>query len=500
MNPLRKVLTMKKWIAFLLLLTVLLGLCACGGGSEEEATEPSDGSALDGKFCVGFGRENITPMEDAVPLRGYGGNTSQRMSTGFLDYLYATCVAITGENGNTILLIHSDLIGGLQIVSKNVLLEVSQVTGVPEENIAFAGTHTHHGPDMANTAEASILAFNSGLPALVAKAAKAAMDDRAPATMYTGDTQIPANTLNFIRHYKLNTGGYAGDNFGDFSGAKIVSHHHDADSQMQLIQFKREGADDIVMANWQAHPHRTGAFDDSSRFYNSLTSDIVGSMRSKMEKDTGCKFIYFTGAAGNINSHSNVESENVTKDPWEQGEALAGYAKEILENMTEAETGDVKVENQSYTGPADKSKVHLLEKAQKVNNFYIQSGQNLKQSIQYARSLGLNSWHEAMAIIRKATAADTCSINLQAMSVGSVGFISAPYEMFDENGLYVKTESPFETTFVISCSNDVVGYISSVAGFEVDCYGSNTGPFAKGCAEQIAEQYVSMLEQLHSGN
>lgn len=488
---------MKKWIAMLLLLAMVLTLCACGTDKERDSKPTEGGSALDGVFSVGFGRVDITP-QDSVPMRGYGGDTSQRMSQGFLDYLYATCIAMTDKDGNTILLIHSDLIGGLSIVSDDVLREVSQRVGVPKNNIAFAGTHTHHGPDMTNTKESSVTKFNSTLPDLVADAAEAAMQDRAKAEMYTGSTKIPANTLNFIRHYKLANGTYAGDNFGDFSGTSIVDHHHEADSTMQLLQFKREGKEDVVMVNWQAHPHRTGAFDDSSRYYNSLTSDIVGSMRSAMEKDLGCKFIYFTGAAGNINSHSNITKENITKDPWEQGKALAEYAKQILQETKTAETGAIRTTSYLYEGPTDKSKVHLLDKAQKVNDYYISSGNNLKASITYARSLGLNSWHEAMAIIRKAQAADTDKMTMWAMSCGSVGFVIAPYEMFDENGLYVKENSPFEMTFVLTCANDVKGYIASVAGFEVDCYGSNTGPFAKGCAEAIAEQYVTMLTELHN--
>ncbi len=488
---------MKKWIALLLLLAIVLTLCACGADKESASESTGGSSALDGVFSVGFGRVDITP-DESVPLRGYGGDTSQRMSNGFLDYLYASCVAMTDESGNTMLLIHTDLIGSLDVVSSLVLKAVSKRTGVPEQNVAFAATHTHHGPDMSNTKESSIQKYNNSLPGWIADAAEAAMADRAPASMYIGSVTIPANTLNFIRHYNLSDGTYAGDNFGDFTGTTILGHTHDADSTMQLIQFKREGAEDVVMVNWQAHPHRTGAFNESSQYYNSLTSDIVGAMRSKMEKELGCKFAYFTGASGNVNSHSNITKENITADPWEQGEALADYALEILKDTKAAETGTIRSTTYTYEGPTDKSKVHLLDKANMVNNYYISSGKDLKKSIQYAKSLGLNSWHEAMAIITKSQAGDTATLPMYAMSCGSVGFVVAPYEMFDENGLYIKENSPFDMTFVITCANGANGYISSTAGFVADCYGSNTGKFADGCAEAIAAQYVTMLEELYN--
>ena len=56
---------------------------------------------------VGFGRTDITP-DCSVPLAGFG-NVSKRMSTGYLDRIYTTCIAISDPQGSTVLLFGSDL-------------------------------------------------------------------------------------------------------------------------------------------------------------------------------------------------------------------------------------------------------------------------------------------------------------------------------------------------------------------------------------------------------
>ena len=88
---------MKKFFTVLLTLVLLLGLGACGG---------NDAPKLEG-FHVGYGRVDISP-EEGVLLGGYSNN--DRFSEGVMDALYVTCVALTGEEGNTVLLITCDAI------------------------------------------------------------------------------------------------------------------------------------------------------------------------------------------------------------------------------------------------------------------------------------------------------------------------------------------------------------------------------------------------------
>ena len=86
---------MKKIITLLLVVFMTFGLAACGESNVATVEEKG--------LRVGFGRADVTPSY-SVPLAGYG-NSSMRMSQGFLDYLYVTCIAITDETDRTVLLL-----------------------------------------------------------------------------------------------------------------------------------------------------------------------------------------------------------------------------------------------------------------------------------------------------------------------------------------------------------------------------------------------------------
>ena len=80
---------MKKLITLLLALTLVLSLCACGNSGNTEET----GEAKSAGLQIGYGRANVTP-DFSVGIGGYSDNETRR-SEGFLDYLYATCIAVT---------------------------------------------------------------------------------------------------------------------------------------------------------------------------------------------------------------------------------------------------------------------------------------------------------------------------------------------------------------------------------------------------------------------
>ena len=128
---------MKKIICLLLLLALTLSLCACGDSGSGEA-EP----AAAGGLQMGYGRESIMP-EGPINISG-GANAEHRESTGFLDILYATCVAVS-ENGNTILLFSTDTLGAKAAWTREARQLINEATGIPEDHIHIAGTHTQRG-------------------------------------------------------------------------------------------------------------------------------------------------------------------------------------------------------------------------------------------------------------------------------------------------------------------------------------------------------------------
>ena len=433
---------MKRIACFMLATALCVSLFGCGQSPAETqiatAAAPTETTAPAGHtLYVGFGRADMTPQEPMPIGDPYLGKP--KLSTEVLDPLLISCVAFSDENDNTILLFHMDL-GNIRETELNARIPISEELRIPVDNIVVAATHTHATPRLDETHK-GVMAWNDAKPGLMLQAAKDAMADRKPAQMYTSSITCP--NMNFVRHYVLDNGKYAGDNFGSFSKANIVKHTEDADNTLQLIKFVREGGKDVVLANWQGHPHRANSGGGTV-----ITSDIVGVMRAVMEEQTDCLFAYFSGASGNINNSSRIPGETITKDYVEHGTKLAEFAQQAAENYVQREAGNVQIITWQYE-----------------------------------------------ATIKHTTR--TSPIPITAFSLGDVGFVAAPYEMFNAKGLEIKQFSPFPVTFISTYTNGGLGYMPDEKTTNTyESYEQTQTKYAHGTADLLSLQHIAMLKEL----
>lgn len=469
---------MKKILTIVLVVTLVLGLCACGETKQKETAA----------FRVGYAREDITP-KTSVPLAGYG-LTEQRMSEVTLDRLYATCVAITDQNDSTVLLFSLDNARARWSIIENARPLIQDATGVSPDRVLVAATHTHSAPDTLSTLPV-IEEYNIQMAVALRDAAVAAMADRAPATAQIATTEI--ENMNFVRHYKLSDGSVAGDNHGDFNKGTIEGHVTDADNVMQLIRFVRtaEGKKDVLMMNWQGHPCATGGAAKKN-----ISADIIGSTRSYIEQQADVNFVYFTGASGNVNIKSRIEEENPTADYTDYigyGKMLGDHALAAMQNMTDVTTDTVKTKQVMYEAKRQHAFDHLVGEAQQIWDLWSTTG-NMQACIEAGAEYGIASPYHAGSILNQSSAGETKTIETDAVSLGDLGFILAPYEMFDTNGMYIKENSPYKMTFVLCGCHE--GYIPSAAAYDYGCYEADTTQVAKGTGEELAEHYLQMLQEL----
>lgn len=437
-------------------------------------------------FEAGFGRANITP-DESVPLAGYG-NTERRMSDGYLDYLYANVLALRDAKGETVLLIMLDLISAPSIqVTEPIRKAVHTATGVKNENIMVQGSHTHSGPDVYSKLDC-ITHYNFLLPKLVAQAAEEAVADLQPATLAAANGEIEG--LNFVRHYLMNDGTYCGDNYGsESSGYK--AHETEADHTIQELLFKRENAEDILVINFQTHPHRTGGM---ARY--DVSSDIVGQVREYVEANTDCVCTYMQGAAGNINPISRITSENRTTDYKVWGEIFGKKAVELMEDMQPIESGDLKVTDTKVTCTINHTEDGKAMQARVIYDEWLKTGNNTKAA-QDGAPYDIHSPYHASAIINKTKLGKEEPVQLWALSFGDVGIACAPYEMFDVNGDYIKDNSPFALTLVMGYCNDMKSYIAADYSYDNTCYEADQCRYVKGTAEILAQEFAELLTGLY---
>ena len=428
---------MRKWIALFMTLVLVLGLCACGAKEAEQPQAQETNAPADAQtFQVGFGRVNITPSPNTgVPMGGY----KDQVSTGVLNYIYATCVAITDAEGGTLLLYTLDITDLDKDPVDTLRMRLSASTGIPGENITVSASHTHSGPSKSWLGEA--------IDPLV-KAAEEALADRAPATAEIGSYDVP--NMNWTRHYIMKDGTMAGDNYGNIQVGyeSIVS---EADHTMRLIRFVREGdKKDVLMVNWQVHPKLTSTADTMEGLATRtlFSSDFIGYTRDYVEKNQDVLFAYYNGASGNVNPFSKLPDEvnAVSRDGRVYGEQFGEHVVNALSNLKPVETGKVSAK----TAP-------LGERA----------------------------------------------YELHAYGVGtSLGFATVPAEIFHETGTQIREGSPFEMTFVLTSANGRDTYIpiADVWDYKTNDgslpYEMSICRYPKGTAETLAQQLGDMLTEL----
>ncbi len=496
---------MKKLWSVPLLLALILSLCACGGSPKETRPAPSDTGAEttapaetdaeptepagpDEPFCAGFGRADITPWE-STPLAGYGNN-DKRLSVNVLDPLNADCVALRDGNGETVLLFMIDILYIMDDLVDYCRQHISEVTGIAGDHIYLAVSHSHSAPDVNLTSSYAIARYRSYLRQRLGEAAAAAIGDLKPATASTGSAEIEG--LNFVRHYKLTNGTYAGDNFGDFSSAPIEGYETEADHTLRMLRFEREGAKDILLMNFQVHPHRTGGISNPD-----VSSDVIARIRDYVEAREDVYCSYMQGGAGNINPTSRIAADMATSDYKEYGVLFGKTALAALPSMTPVELGPIKISGSvPHTTTVNHTQANLSVKAAEIWSVFTSTGDRAK-CIEMGKPYGIHSCYHASAIIYKNSLPDTLDIELDALSFGDVGLVTAPYEMFDVSADYIRDNSPYAFTLVMAYCNGYYSYIPATASFDNTCYEADQCRFIQGTAEELADALVGMLKELH---
>ncbi len=486
---------MKKILALVVLAAVmLLGLAACSSGDAADTTAAAGSDSSD-KILVGYGKADITPT-DSVPLQGFGA-TENRMSRGYISKMYAIALAVTDADGNTAVLIAADACWFNAKTTTAIANKVNEECGVNPNMVITSAIHQHSAPDMYNSKAPSGITYRDEvfIPGAV-EAAKAAMENRAPATMQS--TIVETEGMNFTRHYKMEDGTYAGDNFGNFN-QNFVGHANEGDNDLQLVKFVRQGqktmdgkdAQDIILTNYQGHPHM-GSMGDA--YYNAH-SDLVGVYRDTLEEKLGCQVIYFSGAGGDMSMVSRIEEENLTGNDYKRhGKKLANLAIDAEGTYTDIELTAVKGSKASIYAEYNRvTDTELVRKATEAWKEFEQTG-----SQELSKKYGFQSVYEANAIMSAGNRQPGGKeFDLFTVSFGDLAFVAAPCEMFNQTGVAIKTASPFKMTMIATIANGGEGYFPTAEAWDYGCYEQYSSSYVRGTAENMAETYIDMLEDLH---
>ena len=473
---------MKKILSMLLILTLILSLCACGGagGNDKDALK------------VGFSRKSITPTQSGVQIAG--GDASSRLSTGFLDEVSVTCIAIT-KGDQTFLIFTMDFMILSKAAHEAIETAIVGATGVPAQNILLNCTHTHSGVNINSTSwdgganYRNMVATNSG------KAAVAAIEDQSPATISIGATATEG--LANVRHYRMNDGTTYGNGHGSTSSG-FKEHLYEAANEVQAIKFTREAEDkkDIIIMSFPAHATTVNGTNRTS-----VSACYPGATRAHIEASADVHCAFFQGASGDQTPGSKIGAARV--DPQDHkvyGQILGDYVLGL--EYTEVAQSDVILKSWDYTGKSmkegtdDPDKLAAASEIKSVAAQYGSSHANVDAALAKYPGMFYN-YYEASGLVERSTAPETRTMTLNVLQLGSeVAMVFAPYEMFGMHGEGIKEGSPYAMDFIVTCSEVYMGYLPHIQGCEESFYEYDVTKFERGTGETLVEEYVNALTEL----
>ena len=509
---------MKRIISLILAFCFMLALVSCGGNKADTDSKNTSGVVIGelekdkykGEFRVGYSIASIMPDDPALPLAGYG-NEPYRICTGFLDNLYTRATAISDKKDNTVIVMQIDIINMVRgDIADQIFEGVSKACGVKEDNIIFNCSHTHSGPALNQSQMSVIQAYVPFFVNTIVANAVDAMNDRMPATMAYGDTQVPDH--NFVRHYFATDGQgdnrVVGDNHWDVwyadlpeeSGKAYLGHADDIDQTFHIIKFDREDADDIMWMSFRAHNIITG---NAQQYL--MSSDWTGKLCEYVEKEMkGTKCMYLQGDAGNVNPStrmSDTEKNYVTgnketiDDLVNYSSTLAPYAVKLAGNLKNVPTGLVGGKRFSIMFDVNHDRDSKKSAAILVQDYWKKTNDS-SATKRYAYTLGLVSQYEASSIIQNASLGEQVEFKASVMTICGLGFTFTPGELFNQLGVQIRKRSPYDTTVSISYAGQTYGYLPDSAAYDYGSYEVDTARQAKGSGEKLVDRFIVELENL----
>ena len=405
---------------------------------------------------AGAGKRLITPPVGG-PLLGIPERDLASGSRGVHDELHARALVL--DNGLLRLaLVSVDLFAVPLKLNEEIARNVSAAVDIPQDNVLIAATHTYSGPSVSETLvggepDGDWLAV---LVAEVTNAVQEAFMSRRPARIGVGVARCPV-TLN--RRIRLPEG----DSLTPDGAAE-------PDLGVVRVTDLRGGAI-AILANFACQPLSAGR---DSAFL--ISADFPGIFAERIESAfPGCVALFTNGAAADVvhrvQSDNHGERSGVYRGAILVGELLADETVRLAGRIRPQRRVSLTLEKKRIALPLDVKKAPAV-RPKRGEGAYEAVSNVERQMLGGQRSNGLldesaaryiaeSRWVPAMTErLRRGKRPRQVETSLWAVSIGTLGMVSAPGEMYSISGREVRRKSPFRRTFLLGYAGDYLGYLA----------------------------------------
>ena len=425
-----------------------------GAGLAAAALGGSVIGKTNGRLMGGAAKVNITP-----PVGGWlsGWEIRDKPSEGIADNLYAKALCLSdGTTG--VAIISADLIGVTARIVSDVREIVERKTGIPGGNIFVAATHTHFGP-VIKQYKFDAQVDRTYLEVLTEKLASTVIMAHNNLTeVRVGAAKGQAPELLYNRRTKRKDGKVVMTFALPPEEPELFFGPTDPEVAVLRVEDK-SGKLLASMINFACHPVSGGGHGEGweSWFYH-ISADYPAYATEVIEKIEGGTCLFTLGTAGDM-----VPIKRGISPRFEIGRALGGEALRRLQLMDMVEEASLKALQKKITLPL---KTEVPEDA----NEELKAGES------------------------------EMTTELQGIRIGDTVLLGLPGEVLVELGLEIKKKAGIEKLFLLSLSNDSIGYVCHAEAYDEGGYESGRGTnLARGAGEIMVREALKIVKSLKEG-
>lgn len=463
-------------------------------------------SSVSGQLLqVGFSEIDITPPE-GFPMAGY---YHERLAEGTIDPLKAKAVVFRQGETKAAFVI-ADLTGVARDLCMEVREAASKATGIPQDHIVVAATHSHTAPDYTGHLFRYLKSGPAGDPVAdypkkliegcvqaIVKAAASAE----PALISAGSAE-QKTPVSFNRRFVMKDGSVK--TWQSFSNANVLRAAGPIDPEIGLVSVRAAEGDHTlgVISSFALHLDTVGGKRWSADFPFFIEQKLRQAVSEKVVS------VFGIGCCGDIN-HSDPNRRDRNKTNF-IGNALGDTVTAALPELRPLKSTRLQVRSRVVELPLQEVAQQDLNRAVElipvaraggsVNFFELVSScksvilEQLQQQTPRIRADEYLTWglsHRWKGIGSK------LPVDVVTMTLGDdVAIVFLPGEVFVELGLAIKRASPYRTTVVIELSNCVETlYIPTRAAFAGGSYEVTNSAVQPGSGEMLVEAALRLLRE-----
>jgi hypothetical protein len=363
---------------------------------------------------AGVAKIDITPPV-GVELCGYGLYLNRR-STSVKSRLYSKALVLS-DGANRVAIVANDLIGISKKTTKAIRDSVVKETGILEDHILLACTHTHHGPATLFLRACGEIDqdYLNILPKYIAGGITVANSRLQDAKIGAGKGHLGNISMNRV-----------------VEGGPI-------DPELGVIRVDDLKDNPIaLLMNFSCHSVVMPVNMMISSDYPGASADIVEKVKE------GCVGMFLQGACGDINPVLTN-----TGKLEQMGIALASEALRTGEWIQTTTEATIEVKTKNIKLPLN---IPINEEIEKIMN-------EVRQKFDEKWVKVYHEWAES--VLRKLgnNPEPWMETEIQVIRIGDAVLVAQPSEMFVKFCLEAKKRSPYKNTFLVGYANDFVGYI-----------------------------------------